>query len=173
MIKNFVADEYVKDIFQIDLKKLKAEGKKVLFIDLDNTLVGASTKLPTPEIITFLNDASELGFKIMIASNNSKGRVAYFAKDLAITAHHRALKPLKLKMGRLLKEYDKSTAVMIGDQLLTDILVAKRLGIYAILVEPVELASDETSTKFNRRLERWLIKKLKKRNLPIPSYLDK
>ena len=173
MIRHFVADEYVKDVFQIDLVKLKNEGKRVIFTDLDNTLVGAAVKKPTPEIIEFLNQANELGFDVIIVSNNNQERVSYFAKDLSIkAAHHKALKPLKLKLRRILKEYDRSQVIMIGDQLMTDVLVAKRLGLYTILVEPIHLHSDENSTKFNRRLERFVVKQLKKRHLPTPPYLD-
>ena len=173
MIRHFVADEYVKDVFQIDLVKLKNEGKRVIFTDLDNTLVGAAVKTPTPEIIEFLNQANELGFEVIIVSNNNEERVSYFAKDLSIkAAHHKALKPLKLKLRRILKQYDRTQVIMIGDQLMTDVLVAKRLGLYTILVEPIHLHSDENSTKFNRRLERFVVKQLKKRHLPTPPYLD-
>lgn len=172
MLKYFIADEYVKDVFQIDLKKLKDAGKTVIFTDLDNTLVGSRVPSPTPEIIAFMESAATLGFEMVIVSNNNHERVAFFAKDLAITAHHKALKPLKLKMGRLLKNIDRSRAVMIGDQLMTDCLVAKRLGLYTILVEPIELKQDEASTRFNRRLERYVVRQLKKRGLPVPAYLD-
>lgn len=173
MIHHFVADEYVKNVFQIDLAKLKNEGKRVIFTDLDNTLVGAAVKSPTPEVIEFLNQANELGFEVIIVSNNNEERVSYFAKDLSIkAAHHKALKPLKLKLRRILKQYNRSQVIMIGDQLMTDVLVAKRLGLYTILVEPIHLHSDENSTKFNRRLERFVVKQLKKRHLPTPPYLD-
>ena len=69
LIHHFVADEYVKNVFQIDLEKLKNEGKRVIFTDLDNTLVGAAVKAPTPEIIEFLNQAKDLGFEVIIVSN--------------------------------------------------------------------------------------------------------
>ena len=173
LIHHFVADEYVKNVFQIDLEKLKTNGKRVILTDLDNTLVGAAVKAPTPEIIEFLNQAKDLGFEVIIVSNNNKERVSYFAKDLSIkAAHHKALKPLKLKLRKILKQYHRSEVIMIGDQLMTDVLVAKRLGLYTILVEPIHLHSDENSTKFNRRLERFVVKQLKKRQLPTPPYLD-
>lgn len=173
LIRYFVADEYVKNIFQIDLMKLKEDGKRVILTDLDNTLVGATVKAPTPEILKFFDEAKHLGFEVIIVSNNNKDRVAYFAKDLKIkAAHHKALKPLKVKLSRILKQYDRSQVVMIGDQLMTDVLVAKRLGLYMILVEPVHLHSDESSTKLNRQLEKLVVKRLKKRQLPTPPYLD-
>lgn len=174
MIHHFVADEYVKNVFQIDLMKLKNNGKRVILTDLDNTLVGAAIAKPTPEIVDFLNNAKDLGFEVIIVSNNNKERVSYFAKDLSIkAAHHKALKPLKIKLRKILKQYHRNEVVMIGDQLMTDVLVAKRLGLYTILVEPIHLDSDESSTKFNRRLERFVVKQLKKRQLPTPPYLDR
>ncbi len=173
LIHHFIADEYVKDVFQIDLMALKNNGKRVILTDLDNTLVGASVKKPTQEIIDFLTNAQSLGFEVIIVSNNKKERVLHFAEDLSIkAAHHKALKPLKLKLRKILKQYDRNQVVMIGDQLMTDVLVAKRLGLYTILVEPIHLDSDENSTKFNRRLERFVVKQLKKRQLPTPPYLD-
>lgn len=173
LLHHFIADEYVKDVFQIDLMALKNNGKRVILTDLDNTLVGASVKKPTQEIIDFLTNAQSLGFEVIIVSNNKKERVLHFAEDLSIkAAHHKALKPLKLKLRRILKQYDRNQVVMIGDQLMTDVLVAKRLGLYTILVEPIHLDSDENSTKFNRRLERFVVKQLKKRQLPTPPYLD-
>lgn len=173
LIHHFVADEYVKDVFQIDLMALKNNGKRVILTDLDNTLVGAAVKKPTQEIIDFLTQAQSLGFEVIIVSNNNKERVLHFAENLTIkAAHHKALKPLKLKLRKILKQYDRNQVVMIGDQLMTDVLVAKRLGLYTILVEPIHLDSDENSTKFNRRLERFVVKQLKKRQLPTPPYLD-
>ena len=172
-MEKYVPDIYKKSIYTINYEKLKTRGIKCLLFDLDNTLVGAAVKKPTPEIIEFLNQAKELGFEVIIVSNNNQERVSYFAKDLSIkAAHHKALKPLKLKLRRILKEYDRSQVIMIGDQLMTDVLVAKRLGLYTILVEPIHLHSDENSTKFNRRLERFVVKQLKKRHLPTPPYLD-
>ncbi|HAX73784.1 MAG TPA: YqeG family HAD IIIA-type phosphatase, partial [Firmicutes bacterium] len=151
----------------------KSQGKKVIFTDLDNTLVGPTVSKPTPQILEFFKKATSLGFEIRIVSNNKKERVALFSQDLEVTAHHRALKPLTLKFRRILSNYNKAECVMIGDQLMTDVLVAKRLGLYTILVEPVHLQTDESSTKFNRKLERYVVSQLKKRNLPIPSYLNK
>lgn len=173
MLQHFVADEYVGSVFDIDLQKLKSQGKKVILTDLDNTLVGTDVAVPTPEVLSFLEQAKTLGFEVIIVSNNNKERVSAFAKDLAIVAHHKSLKPLTVKLRRVLKNHTRSEVVMMGDQLMTDVLVAKRLGLYTILVEPVVLSADESSTKFNRKLERFVVKQLKKRQLPIPSYLDK
>ena len=67
--------------------------------------MGATVQTPTPEILEFFEEANQLGFEVIIVSNNKRERVAYFAKDLNIkAAHHKALKPLKVKLGRILKQ---------------------------------------------------------------------
>ena len=170
MYKYFVANEYVKDVFEIDLNNLKSMGKKVILTDLDNTLVASDVAEPTKEILEFLNTAKALGFEIYIVSNNNQGRVEKFAKNLGIEAHHSALKPLRAKSSKILKKYNPIEVVFIGDQMMTDILVANRLGVYSISVTPVNFSADETATKFNRKLEKLIIKGLKKRNLPVPLH---
>ena len=173
MYRFFVADEYVTSIQEIDLVALKAKGKKIIFTDLDNTLVAPMIKKPNEEVKQFFERAYELGFTIHIVSNNNEVRVAEFAKDFCDFAHHRSLKPLTLKLRRILKQYRKEDVLMIGDQLMTDVLCAKQLGLYTILVHPVHLETDESVTRVNRYLERHVVSQLKKRQLPIPSYLDK
>ena len=172
MLRYFVADQYIKNVFEIDLLQLKKAGKKVIFTDLDNTLVGSAVKHPTPQIKAFIKKAQTLGFEVIIMSNNNFARVALFSKDLSITAHHKALKPLKGKMGKTLKNYKRDEVVMIGDQLMTDVLAAKRLGLFTILVEPIELKQDERRTKINRQLEKLVVRGLRKRNLPVPPHFD-
>ena len=40
LIKNFMPNDYVKSVFQIDIEKLAEVGFKGIITDLDNTLVG-------------------------------------------------------------------------------------------------------------------------------------
>ena len=50
-------------------------------------------------------------------------------------------------------------AVMVGDQLMTDIRAAKRAGVRSVLVQPL-VTSDAWNTKFNRARERRVWRKL-------------
>ena len=58
----------------------------------------------------------------------------------------------------------KEEAVVIGDQLLTDILGGNRKGLHTILVVPVA-TSDAMITRFNRRIERRIMAGFKRRGL--------
>ena len=54
----------------------------------------------------------------------------------------------------------------IGDQLITDIYGANRLGLTSILVNPIS-PSEPLKTRFNRMLERKIIKKLSKKGIDV------
>ncbi len=52
--------------------------------------------------------------------------------------------------------------VVIGDQLLTDVLGGNRVGLHTILVVPVA-QTDGLVTRFNRKIERRIMKNMKKK----------
>jgi uncharacterized protein len=58
----------------------------------------------------------------------------------------------------------KDQVVVIGDQLLTDIFGGNRNGLQTVLVVPVA-SSDGLATRFNRKVERMIMQKLKRRGL--------
>lgn len=171
MLKYFTYDEYVESIFEIDLEKLYRAGKRLILTDLDNTLVGSDAPVPTPEVLAWLKKAKDIGFVVKIASNNHAERVRIFAENLDIEAYGLVYKPLRYKVKRLMKGYPKDQVVFLGDQLLTDVAVSRRCGLYMILVKPVKLSADEDITKFNRKIERRIVKGLKKRGMPVPPHI--
>lgn len=172
MLKYFTYDEYVENFSEVDLQNLYQAGKRLILTDLDNTLVGSDTPVPTPAVLEWLKQAKGIGFAVKIVSNNNDKRVRIFAQGLDIEAYGYVYKPLKYKVKRYMKGYHKSEVVFMGDQLLTDIAVARRCKLYAILVRPVKLAADEDITKFNRKIERLIVKGLKKRGMPVPPHIE-
>jgi len=171
MLKYFTYDEYVESIFDINLEKLYQAGKRLILTDLDNTLVGSDAPVPTAEVLEWLQKAKDIGFVVKIASNNNTERVRIFAENLDIESYGLVYKPLKYKVKRYMKGYTKDQVVFLGDQLLTDIAVSRRCGLYTILVRPVKLSADEDITKFNRKIERRIVKGLKKRGMQVPPHI--
>jgi len=143
----------------------------LILTDLDNTLVGSDAPVPTAELLDWLKKAKDIGFVVKIASNNNAERVRIFAENLDIEAYGFVYKPLTYKVRRYMKGYTKDQVVFLGDQLLTDIAVSRRCGLYTILVKPVKLSADEDITKFNRKIERRIVKGLKKRGMPVPPHI--
>ena len=166
MFSSFVPNQYVPSIYKINLEELKEKGMKAIIVDLDNTLVESDRRDATPFLIEWLQQTQRLGFQVIIVSNNNETRVSQFAIPLQIPFIHRARKPLSSSFRKAMIELntDVSCTVMIGDQLLTDVLGGNRLGLYTILVVPIS-KTEGFFTKVNRRVERIFFRWMEKRGL--------
>ena len=91
-------------------------------------------------------------------SNNWHGRVHEVAEELGFELVAKAVKPLPFAFLRALKEVGSTRrrSAIVGDQMFTDVLGGKLLGIMTVLVEPLS-HSDLPHTLALRHLERLLL----------------
>ena len=139
MHKLLQPDLYVRFLDDIPLAELKNRGIRGLLIDLDNTVTEWGRATLRPEVEAWFAGLKEHGLKACLVSNNSGRRVQTVAANLGIPAISRAGKPRRRafrKAMALLGTGVRDTAV-IGDQVLTDVLGGKRLGLYTVLVMPI------------------------------------
>lgn len=158
MLKMFLPDEHVYSIFEISPDHLKEKGIKGIITDLDNTLVAWDQKDATHEVIEWFKLMKEHDIQVTIMSNNNEERVTYFSEPLNIPFIYSARKPLGQafrQAGKVMK-LEKNEMVVVGDQLLTDVLGGNRANLYTILVVPI-VQSDGVLTRFNRKIERRLL----------------
>lgn len=132
--------KYVKNAGELDLDALWAEGKRGIICDIDNTLCRDEQFEVEPFAVDFIKKAKEKGFKICLMSNNGKARVEPVARFLDCPFHYKAHKPMREAYDTCLARIGVpiENAVMIGDQLFTDILGANRIGLYSVLVKPID-----------------------------------
>lgn len=156
---------YKKNIFEIDYKKLKKDGIKCLIFDLDNTL-GLIEHEKCPEETRKLIKKLEKDFLIFISSNNTQQRIDPYLEDLGIKGVAWSLKPSTRSLRKIRKneKLKKDEMVMIGDQIVTDILAGKRYKIKTILVDPLG-KKDLKITGLNRLIENKIVKYYEKRDL--------
>ena len=174
--KHFIPSLYVNTIFDIDYNKLYEDGIRLILTDLDNTLISYKETDPLEAQYDWVKKMKEIGFEIIIVSNNShKDRVSHFTKLLDIKYLNFALKPTKIGMKKALKmankKYEPEEVIALGDQLMTDILVANRMKFHSVLVKAVDRKSDILPTRINRKLEGHVLKVLKKKE--TASYNEK
>ncbi len=164
LLKKFLPNEHVKSVFDIRAAHLKEKGIKGVITDLDNTLVAWDVKDATPEVIEWFQELKDHDIEIMIISNNKEGRVKFFCEPLNTPFVYSARKPLTRAFKRAAQEMGlkREEIVVIGDQLLTDILGGNRAGFYTILVVPI-VDTDERITRFNRLIERRLLNYVRKK----------
>ncbi len=154
-LNRFYPKYYVESIYKIDYKELKNNGKIGLIFDLDNTLAPFDIVEPTKEIIDFLAKLQKDGFKVCLVSNNKGDRVEIFNRTLNLIAVSKAGKPKTkgIKSGLQQLGVTKNQAVMIGDQMFTDVWVGNRMDITTILVKPIA-NRDEFTVKLKRGIEK-------------------
>lgn len=134
--------EEVTSIYDIDLFALRSKGKRNLFVDLDNTLVSFEEKVPSLRCVHWVDFAKELGFFVCITSNNrNPKRVKKVADALNVHTMYYALKPITWSLEEMMNIFNlkREDSVVIGDQVLNDVVLGNWLDIYTILVKPVSL----------------------------------
>ncbi len=175
MLEKFVPDKYYKNIYVIDYKKLKSLGIKCILFDLDNTIVPTShTITVSKQLKNLFNELRLMGFKVIIMSNSSKSRVSKYQTELLVDCAAFSMKPKKDKYEEIMKkfEFKEGEICAVGDQLMTDIYGANRMGIMSILVNPMSL-KDFTITFLNRFIEQIIFKNLSKKEILIKGvYYD-
>ena len=143
----------------ISVEQLVQDGIRGLIIDLDNTMTPWNDVEVSLKVAEWFIKVKAAGISACVVSNNSKRqRVAVVAELLDIPFVFGATKPRgrAFRSGmELLGTGHKDTAV-IGDQLFTDILGGNRLGLYTILVSPIN-DHEFIGTRVMRRMEKVLV----------------
>lgn len=143
MFKRFYPKKFYKSTYEIDYKKFYDKGIRGILFDVDNTLVPHNAKADD-RAIKLMQDLKSIGFKICLLSNNNENRVVSFNNHVNVECVYNAFKPSRKKYYEAMEKIgtDIENTLFIGDQIFTDIWGANRVGIYSILVGPVDTKED-------------------------------
>lgn len=161
----FLPDMYVKDVMSIPYHKLKEKNIKCIIFDLDNTLALLSEIEPPLRVVELFKKL-EKDFDIYILTNSNGKRALPYKDNLSVSVINFALKPSVkgLREIKKIKNYKKSEMVIVGDQLVTDILAGNRFHIMTIFVDAMSQI-DLRITKLNRMIEKRIIKRYQKKGV--------
>jgi HAD superfamily phosphatase (TIGR01668 family) len=151
-------DLMVDAVFDVSLGVLEKRQVRAVIVDLDDTLVASNTKHLATAYTQWVAALKEAGIPVLILSNGTRKRVAYYTNLLAIKGFALTGKPF-FGFRRALKTLGSqpNETMMIGDQLFTDILGAKLVGMQSVLVKPLS-SGLLLHTRFLRRLERFMLR---------------
>ena len=154
---------FINKITDLSPEFIKSHGVTSLLMDIDDTLTYHKDPHVPEKILEFINLMKINNIKIILISNNSKDRAYKFAKKLNLPYISRAFKPAPFGINLALKKLNisKNEAIIIGDQIFTDILGANLLGIKSILVDPFE-KNQTAFLKLKRFFENPIRKKIKR-----------
>lgn len=150
---------YLNSVKEISLELLNQYNLKGLILDVDNTLITYNKNMPEG-IQEWINQLKQNNISLCIVSNsNNKEKVEKVAEKLDIPYIYFAKKPFKsgfIKAKKILNLNVEQIGV-VGDQILTDVIGANRMGMFSILVKPIE-EKDIWITRIKRPLENKIIK---------------
>ena len=155
---------YLKKVQEIKFEMVKQNGILGIILDVDNTLIDYYRNMPEG-VAQWCKSLKQKGIQFCIASNsNQKEKVEMVAKSLEIPYIYFAKKPLKsgLKRAAKVMNIEPTKIAVVGDQIFTDVLGANRMGMFSILVDPIE-EKDIWITKLKRPIEEYIKKQYQKR----------
>ena len=161
----FMPTVLLNSVTNITSDLLKKLDVSLLLVDVDNTLAHSKSPKPFDGVVEWLDDIKKSGYKIVIVSNNFDDRVSKFSIVLNLPYVSLSLKPFPFgfnKAKKIFPDY-KDKALVIGDQIFTDIMGANLLRMKSILLEPTQ--KDETrGMKIRRFFEKPIRAKIRKEN---------
>jgi len=130
-------DAVYGSVNEIPLDELVNRGISCFLLDFDNTLGPDHATAPDNYAYDYINKLKSRGLLCCLVSNAKSGRSAEIAKLLDIPCVTYAHKPRPDGIYRALKlmNTDKEHAVMVGDQVFTDVIAGRFAGVYTIMVE--------------------------------------
>ena len=127
------------DVASIGVDGLVEAGVRCVLIDRDNTVVPRDTKQAPESALAWLDALRAAGIKVCMVSNNFHSReVEDSARELGCEVVHHAMKPAPFAVRRALKLMGATAdeAVLVGDQVFTDVMAGNLAGVRPILVDP-------------------------------------
>ena len=164
MFKKFIPFAHAQSIYEVPVDFYLNNGVKVLLIDLDNTLDSYRLHEPSENAKEIVSKIKETGVIPIIVSNNREQRVKHYADLAGVECIYSAHKPFSKRIRKFLerKGVSPTEVMLVGDQLMTDVLAARGAHIRVLLTEKV-VKEDQWTTHINRLFDRPIRKHLRKK----------
>ncbi len=171
VLRVFCPWQAVRSLPEVSLEQLWEGGKRLILLDVDHTIVKWHEEEFSPEVLEWIARAKEMGFQLRILSNTRHPeRLARLSSTIDIPTKNGKFKPSPEMYKEALSEtgIGADQAVMIGDQIMTDVLGANRTGIDAIWLQKMD-GPEFFGTKFNRVIERIIMLVLYRSMVSLPT----
>ncbi|MDR2660949.1 MAG: YqeG family HAD IIIA-type phosphatase [Lactobacillaceae bacterium] len=161
MIKLLEPQFTVERIWGISPITLKKMGVTTILADLDNTLVAWNKADGDTDFFEWHNLLIKNNIQLIVVSNNTTSRVARAVKPFGLPFESWSMKPFPRGILKTLKDFNlnKDEVIMVGDQIMTDIIAANLAKVKSVLVKPL-VNTDGILTKTNRAIANMVLKNL-------------
>ena len=127
-------------ILQLTPQLVRSHGLKGLILDVDDTLVPMSAASVSTELHQWIAQIRPVVSLWLVSNNLNWIRIRSIAESLDLPFMMGAAKPSRRKLRQAVEQMalPLEEVAMVGDRLFTDVLAGNRLGMFTILVEPME-----------------------------------
>ena len=135
----FSATRYVARIELVDIDWLLSLGVRCILMDRDNTCVPRDAKVAPPAVSDWIDRVHAAGITTCVVSNNFHSKqVERSARELRSDVVHHAMKPAPFAVTKALRKMGvtRDEAILIGDQVYTDVVSGNLAGVRTVLVRP-------------------------------------
>jgi HAD superfamily phosphatase (TIGR01668 family) len=141
---------------------LLERGLQALVLVVDGTLLRRRQSLVPPLALGWIQEAKQQ-FAIHLFSNNpSRQRIGSVAQILGLPFTTSAGKPRRGALRRVLAQLNVPAAqvALVGDRLFTDVIAGNRLGLFTVLVKPIDPTGlpckQDRLQKIELRMAQWM-----------------
>ena len=142
-------------LVDLPLEQLLERQIRALVLDVDRTLLPRHRdQLPEP-VETWLRQAQQRMPIHLFSNNPSRSRIGGVAARLGVGFTTNAGKPRRGPLRQVLEELalPPQAVAIVGDRVFTDVLGGNRLGLYTVLVKPVNPEGQPCRHDLWQRLE--------------------
>jgi HAD superfamily phosphatase (TIGR01668 family) len=113
---------------------------RALVLDVDRTLLPRRSASLPPSAEQWLREAQRQLPIHLLSNNPSRRRIGAVAQQLGLPYTTSAGKPRRAALRRVLTELaiPPAQVALVGDRLFTDVMAGNRLGLFTVLVKPID-----------------------------------
>ena len=153
---NWETKTSIKDI---KIQKLLIDHQiKAILLDVDGTLLPRKEKEIHKSVKDWVKKAQTHFYIHLLSNNPSKKRIEMISKELSLNFTYRASKPRLRKTLNIITgiKYNRENIAIIGDRILTDVLIGNRLGLFTILVKPINSNGNTCDNNYWQKAEKYI-----------------
>lgn len=127
-------------LVDLPLQDLLDRQIAALVLDVDRTLLPRRQACLPARMRHWLEQAQRQMPIHLLSNNPSRQRIGAVARELGVPFTTSAAKPRRQALRRVLEELrlPANRVALIGDRVFTDVIVGNRMGLFTVLVKPID-----------------------------------
>ncbi|MCF8133722.1 YqeG family HAD IIIA-type phosphatase [Cyanobium sp. A1C-AMD] len=164
MLRQLLRPNWLREctLAELPLQELLDQPIRALVLDVDRTLLPRRQAELPASALRWLQQARQQVPIHLFSNNPSRQRIGAVAAQLDLPYTISAGKPRRSALRRVLAELNlpHQEVALIGDRLFTDVIAGNRLGLFTVLVKPIDPQGQpckrDRLQKLELRLANWV-----------------